>query len=181
MLVSEFLALVPGPKALVGAVISCELPERGKPAQVVRITGEESVGHLVTVLSNWHIVERPPLYQDPSARYCGWCRSQLYTGYRPSEGLVAGWCSDHGPHAKVLHDPDVQDKRYIDALLKVKSLEPKLQEKLVDVAPGSVPDVLRKNADAPKATQVTEQQAALIKKLGFDSLDEFKRLAGVKS
>lgn len=180
MLVSEFLALVPGPKALVGALISSK---PGRRSSSLRIDGTESIGLLMTEMADWHVVERPPLYQDPSARYCGWCKSRLYTGYRPAEGLVEGWCSDHGPHAKVLHDTDAQDKRYIDTLAKVKKLEPELEKKMVDVVPGTTTGPRKEVvevAKAPPEKKLTEAQVAFVKNLGFESIDEFKRLAGVK-
>lgn len=189
MLVSEFLALVPGPNALVGAVIESRVPDANRP---LRIAGHESIGRIVTELSNWHIVERPPLYQDPSARYCGWCEARLYTGYNPGVGLVEGWCPNHGIGAKVLHEPDAKDKRYIDSLLKLKDADAglsKAMDALVDVRPGlaalQIPRKYIEAAGKPSlsrtAVEITEQQSALIRKLGLSGIDEFKKLSGIKS
>src|SRR4051812_47842100 len=113
MLVSEFLALVPGPKALVGALIRSRLPV-DKKAQMLRVGWQESTDRIITELGSWLIIESPPLYQDSSARYCAWCETRLYRGYNPGLGLVDGWCPDHGVGAKVLHEPDAKEKRHID-------------------------------------------------------------------
>lgn len=187
MLISEFLALVPGPKALVGAVIESRLPGTDKHVQTLRISGDESINRIVTEFSNWHIVERPPRYQDPTTRYCAWCETKLYKGYNPGLGLVEGWCPDHGPRAQVLHEPTAKEKRHLDTLQQVKDLEPKLK-KMVDTIPGlaafGIPRKVLEEMENPlpsrTAVHVMQAQSELVQKLGFAGIDEFKRLAGVK-
>lgn len=107
MLVSEFLKLVPGPTALLGALISRQLVASDPFPTYTRFRAYELLGLRERGdYANWDVVEASPLYQNPSARYCAWCKASLYTGYSVSEGLTPGWCPTHGKDAKVLHAPD---------------------------------------------------------------------------
>ena len=186
MLVSEFLKLVPGPQALVGAVLESRLPSTGKPVQVMRVTSGESVHTLAKNFGNWHLVERPPLYQNPAARYCAWCKEALYRGYSPKDGLTEGWCPTHGKGAPVLHaafNPLIENEAFWTPIMDTKPRF-RIPKEITDT------EYVQKNlfgalgvpkVKPPTASQpITEAQAQLFKRLGFESKEEFQRLAGIR-
>lgn len=204
MLVSEFLKLVPGPTALVGALIKYTAKGgEGEPAYrvpeghwVYRIAQE------VSEAQKWELIERPAPYQNPAARYCAWCKESLFTGYSASEGLTPGWCPTHGKDAKVLHAPDsaiesvilsnpltADEDHLVDRVpAKGKSPRVKYQSALQDQSEDfkyfqdNLMRALRvpKELFGPMLLEKAAEEAGLFKQMGFDSREEYRRLSGLK-
>lgn len=186
MLVSELLALLPGPKALVGALLDSSAD---KPIQPLRVTSDESVDRLVQRFGHWHVVERPPLYQNPAARYCGWCKEALYTAYSPKDGLTPGWCPTHGKDALVLHATNpltVDETFWLPLETKSKKYQVQTPKEMIE----DMEYVRKKLFDALKVPKehleakppdVKSQTAhdTFLRSLGFESKTEFRRLAGI--
>lgn len=103
MTVAELLELLPSREALMGAVVRRN--GIGAPCRVNAITfGPNAVAH------SYEVVELPPLYRDPTARYCLHCNERLGKHYSPARGLednVA--CSRHGYDPPILHGPTMQE------------------------------------------------------------------------
>ena len=95
MLVKDFVELLPGPAALEGAVVAFGPGSRSS----------FRLEHGSSFLSfyYWEVIEYPPLYADPSARYCGWCKERLSLGYTPNHGLEENCCPAHGRAVPILH------------------------------------------------------------------------------
>jgi hypothetical protein len=104
MTVKDFLIYLPGPEALVGAVVF--QPEHGwrlGKRFTTRLTEKEARN--AANYKSYLVVERPPLYPTGTERYCKWCKEPLIKGYSPRHGLEDGYCPTHGRAAPVLHAP----------------------------------------------------------------------------
>lgn len=204
MLISEFLKLVPGPTALVGALIKYTA-KGGEGEPVFRIPDGSWIYRIAQdapETRKWELIELPALYQNPAARYCAWCKASLFTGYSVSEGLTPGWCPTHGKDAKVLHAPDSA----VESITWINPMTADEDYYLVDQTPaaGKPPRVkyqsaLQDDADlkylqdnlmralrVPKELfgavllEKANEEAGLFKRMGFDSQAEYRRLSGIK-
>ena len=205
MLVSEFLKLVPGPTALVGALIKYTA-KGGEGEPVYRVPDGHWVYRIAqegSEAQKWELIERPAPYQNPAARYCAWCKESLFTGYSAAEGLTPGWCPTHGKDAKVLHAPDsavesvvlsnplTADEDYclVDRVpVNGKSPRVKYQSALQDQSEDMkyLQDNLMRALRVPKELfgpmllEKAAEEAGLFKQMGFDSREEYRRLSGLK-
>lgn len=154
MKLSELLKLLPGPAALTGAVL--EKPD-GK-----RLKAYAPFNLGPNGCSEWRVIERPPMYQNPAARYCAFCKEPLYKGYSSKRGLTDGWCPNHGEAAKVLHST---------------WSTPKMPPDYVDTTRGS--EVPKQVAPKPITETLAVPPDQLLKQHGFKDRAEFRRLAGL--
>jgi hypothetical protein len=207
MLISEFLKLVPGPTALVGALIKYTA-KGGEGEPVYRVPDGNWIYRIaqdVSEMRKWELIERPAPYQNPAARYCAWCKESLFTGYSVASGLTPGWCPTHGKDAKVLHAPDSA----VESVVLINPI-PVDEPLLVDQIPstGKPPRVPKRLSELQREQESEDlkylrdslfaalkipkelmghvlmekaaEEAGLFKNMGFESRDEFRRLSGLK-